>query len=179
MLQGVIYCTDKTLKQELRTIFSDINFLNVQYIENSAAIKNVLKKESILFLLLSFEEEEDIIPILKLHKEYPYPFLILYHKTLNARNISQTELNNFSHIIVGDGRKENLFYLLNNLSETYWKKIPYHIVGVSYHKLSTRLKKVMHYIETHDLKDCNSARIAEYLNISKGYFSQEFKRKQI
>jgi AraC-like DNA-binding protein len=34
----------------------------------------------------------------------------------------------------------------------------------------------MNYIETHDLKDCGTAKISEYLDISAGYFSQEFKR---
>ena len=177
MLKGVIYCTVETLKEELYSLFSNITFLCIQFIDKPEDLKLTLKKNSILFLLLALENETETIPILKLHRNYPHSFLILYHKTLNARYITQSELSSFNHIIVGDGRQENLYNLVYNLSETYWKKIPYHRMGLSYQKLSTRLKKVMHYIETHDLKECNSARIAEHLEISKGYFSQEFKRE--
>jgi AraC-like DNA-binding protein len=64
-----------------------------------------------------------------------------------------------------------------NLTKSYWKKIPYERYDISYEDLSPRMKKIMNYIETHDLKKCGTAEIANYLGISQGYFSQEFKKE--
>ena len=77
---------------------------------------------------------------------------------------------------MGENRIKDLSRVLLQLTRDYWKKIPYDKFSISYEKLSPRLKKVMNYIETHDLKECDTAKISEYLDISSGYFSQEFKR---
>jgi AraC-like DNA-binding protein len=87
-----------------------------------------------------------------------------------------SDLGCFSHIIVGENRVKELSQVLLQLTRDYWKKIPYEKFALNYERLSPRLKKVMNYIETHDLKDCGTAKIAEHLDISSGYFSQEFKR---
>jgi AraC-like DNA-binding protein len=177
MLQGIVYCTVPALRPELEIIVRKFPSIDVQFINDSGGIKNILHANTVLFLLLSTEEINDIKSILQLYKRYPQSFLIFYHHSLNARHSTQSVLGYFSNIIIGDGRKKNLQYLLQDLNKTYWKKIPYMEMGLAYQNLSSRIKKVMHYIETHDLKECNSTNIAQYLNISKGYFSQEFKRE--
>ena len=80
MLKGVIYCTVETLKEELYSLFSNITFLCIQFIDKPEDLKFTLKKNSILFLLLALENETETIPILKLHRNYPHSFLILYQK---------------------------------------------------------------------------------------------------
>jgi AraC-like DNA-binding protein len=177
MLKGIIYCTIPSLRSELEKIVTKIKTVDVLIITDPLVIKNTVKKNSILFLLLSIEKEKDIKSIFQLYKKYPQSSLIFYHNTLNVQNITQSELCYFNYIIIGDGREKNLQGLIEKLSGTYWKRIPYQQMEIPYQNLSTRIKKVMHYIETHDLKECNSAKIANHLDISPGYFSQEFKRE--
>ena len=64
-----------------------------------------------------------------------------------------------------------------NSQKNFWKKIPIRDFGIDYNQLSPRMKRVVTYIETNDLKYCNAVRIAGFLDISPGYFSQEFKRE--
>jgi AraC-like DNA-binding protein len=177
MLKGIIYCKVPSLRTELEKVLGNITAIDIHFITNPQTLMHQLKKQSILFLLLTAETENDIKSILQQYKKHPQSFLIFYHKALNVQNITQSDLCYFSYIIIGDGREKNLHCLIETLSETYWKKIPFQRIGITYHKLSNRIKKVMHYIETHDLKECNSAKIANHLNISQGYFSQEFKRE--
>lgn len=177
MLQGIVYCTVPELKPELEIVVSKFASIHVQFINNSIDIKNVLHTNTVLFLLLSTEDLNDIISIIQQYKQYPQSYLVFYHHTLNTRNTTQSNLGYFSNIIIGDGRQKNLQRLLQNICETYWKKIPYSEMGLTYQKLSSRIKKVMNYIETHELRECNSSKIAHSLHISKGYFSQEFKRE--
>jgi AraC-like DNA-binding protein len=115
--------------------------------------------------------------LIKLNQQFPQIYFIYYYPTLNVNNFRYSDFSSFSHIVVGEKRAKDLAEILSSLIKTYWKKIPYRKFGMTYDALSPRLKRVMNYIETHELRDCSTNKIAAYLDISSGYFSQEFKRE--
>jgi YesN/AraC family two-component response regulator len=80
-------------------------------------------------------------------------------------------------MIIGENRKKNLEELIFNLKENFWRKIPYNKLGIKLENLSPRMKNVIQYIETAPIGECNINAISKHLNISAGYFSQEFKRE--
>jgi len=115
--------------------------------------------------------------ISRIHNRFPFIYLIYYYPKLNIDNFQFSDFIYFSYLLAGENRIEELNNIFKNLSQSYWKKIPFDKIGIMYNKLSPRLKRVMDYIETHDIKSSSTARLANFLDISQGYFSQEFKKE--
>ena len=177
MLQGIVYCSEQKLQQEISEILYSIPRVSANFLNDMNKVQEFLSEHTVLFILISVNNSENISPLIKLYNRYPQVYFIYYYPALNINNFQQSDFIYFSHIVVGMNREKNLNSILINLTNNYWKKIPYENLGVMFDDLSPRLKKVMNYIETNDLKKCSIAKISDYLNISQGYFSQEFKRE--
>lgn len=177
MLNGIIFSSENKMHEEVKSILSDLPKIEIHYLSEISQVVDFLKENPVLFVLISARKASDTKPLLNLYNRFPQIYFIYYYHTLNIDNFQQADFTYFSHIVVGDGRRKNLIEILTQLTINYWKKIPYPAMAINYELLSPRLKKVMNYIETHDLKNCSIAKIAKYLSISQGYFSQEFKRE--
>ena len=140
-------------------------------------IDRFLREHSALFILIAIGPNGALDNLLKLNQRFPQIHFIYYYPTLNVNNFRYADFSVFSHIVVGEKRRKDLSDILLSLTKTYWKKIPYRKLGMVFDSLSPRLKRVMNYIETHELRDCSTNKIAGHLEISPGYFSQEFKRE--
>ncbi len=104
------------------------------------------------------------------------PF-IYYSRSLLLANDSIWNPRENLYFVVGEERKQHLARLIKTLLKNHWRRIPYEKLGLDYNRLSPRMKKVMEYIETTDLQNCDIFHIANYLKITPGYFSQLFKHE--
>ncbi len=177
MLKGIIYYTEEKIKNEVDRVLEQVPGLDIHFYTKADQVYQYLRSKTSLFILIAVDDAEAIKELLHLYNRYPQIYFVYYYHTLNIDNFQQSEFNNFSHIVIGENRKQSLIEILAGLTKNYWKKIPYNEIEIKYDLLSPRLKKAMGYIETHDLKDCSIAKISKFLHISQGYFSQEFKRE--
>ena len=160
MLESIVLCSDPEICAEINEVVSHIPHIITHKYSTIELVEKFLNKNSVQFIIIA----EAMAGISD------------FNPTLNVDNFHYSDLSYFSHIIIGERRIKGLSEIFLQLSRDYWKKIPYDKFSLVYDKLSPRLKKVMNYIETHDLKDCGTSQISKYLAISSGYFSQEFKR---
>ncbi len=177
MLEGLIYCKEENIKNEFFKYFSNDTQIKAKILSREKDIENYLLEKTTWFIIFATAPEENIDSIIKIHKTYPHLYLIYYYPELNIDNFQYSDFIYFSYLIVGDKRREYLAKIFSDISQTYWKKIPFDNFGITYTKLSSRLQKVMNYIETHDIKKSSTSKLADYIRISRGYFSQEFKRE--
>lgn len=177
ILESVVLCSDNVIGLEINEVVSHLPHIVAHRYATIDEIEKFLTVNSTQFIIIADELSDNKDDILRLFKRYPYIYFIYFHPMLNISRFHYSELAKFSHIIVGEHRVKALSEILLQLTRDYWKKIPYRNFNLAYEKLTPRLKKVMNYIETHDLKDCDTAKISQHLEISPGYFSQEFKRE--
>jgi YesN/AraC family two-component response regulator len=177
MISGIVVCEESDLKKELINYFYAISHVGAKIISNQSDIENQKMINSARFIVFAQKEIDDFSIIKKLHRDYPHLYLYYYYPFLSIDNGQFGDYSYFNQIIVGDHRTKNLTRIFNKIYQNYWKKIPYENIGISYENISPRLKRVISYIETHDIKNCSTAKLSEYLNISQGYFSQEFKKE--
>jgi AraC-like DNA-binding protein len=177
MFRSLVYCGDKNLKNEILRVFNTIPAIQVEYFSAFAELDEFFP-DSLPFLIIIAENFSASYGNLhSLFSNYPQTYFIYYYPFLQSDALTFGELENFSHIIAGEKREQYLEGILKELVRNFWKKIPYGKLGFSYGQLSLRIKKVMNYIESQDLKNCVTAKIARQLDISQGYLSQEFKRE--
>jgi AraC-like DNA-binding protein len=176
-LECVILCSDDKLIGEISDVISHIPRISAHFYKDLNKFRLFLSDNPNSFALIATKQNGDAPALLKLYADFPQVYFIYYYHSLNINNFEYTNFTNFSFIVIGENRIILLSEIILNLTRSYWKKIPYEKFNISYENLSPRLKRVMNYIETHDLKRCGTAEIADYLNISQGYFSQEFKRE--
>ncbi len=177
MIEGIIYCKDENLKNEFIDYFSNNKVIKVTLIRGEEDFENLKLINSAWFIIFAVNQIEDFTVIKKLHKNHPHIYLYYYYPLLSIDNSQYSDYSYFNQIIVGENRTENLTSIFDQMLQSYWKKIPFERIGISYDKLSPRLRKIINYIETHEIKNCSTAKLAEYLDISQGYFSQEFKKE--
>ena len=177
MFRSLIYCTDKNLKSEIVRVFNTVPAIQVEYFSNYTE-PDKSRPGSAPFLIIVAENLNAAAGNIRtLYANYPQAYFVYYYPFLQSNALKFGEMENFSHIIVGDKRELHLETILVDLVRNFWKKIPYEKLGFSYDHLSVRIKKVMNYVEAHELKNCVTAKIARQLEISQGYLSQEFKRE--
>lgn len=177
MLESVVFCSEEKICKEISEVIANIPRVITNFYSDLTKFKLFLSDHSVLFAIVAIGEKESSDRLVRLTGQFPQTYFIYYYPNLNIDNFHYFDYQNFSHLVVGEKRKAHLSEILLGLTKDYWKKIPFERLKISYGKLSPRLKKVMNYIETHDLKNCDTANIANFLNISQGYFSQEFKRE--
>jgi len=177
MLEGIIYCKEESVKSEFYKYFADHNQIKASIVSNEDELNDILVGKTNWFIIIASKPDKAMENISQIHSRFPHIHLIYYYPKLNIDNFHYSDFIHYSYLLVGDNRIEELNRIFNDLAQSYWKKIPFAKVGIVYDKLSPRLKKVMNYIETHDIKSSSTARLSSYLRISQGYFSQEFKRE--
>jgi AraC-like DNA-binding protein len=177
MIEGIIYCNDDNLKNEFIDYFSDNKLIKVTLISNENDFDNLKLIDSAWFIIFAVNQIVDFTVIKKLHKNHPHIYLYYYYPLLSIDNSQYSDYSYFNQLIVGENRTENLTAIFDQMLQSYWKKIPFENLGISYDKLSPRLKRIINYIETHEIKYCSTAKLSEHLDISQGYFSQEFKKE--
>lgn len=176
MLESIVLCSDSDICAEINEVVSNIPHIITYHFSTIDQVEKFLANKSVQFIIMAEDINSISINLCKLNESYPQIYFIYFSPALNVDNFHYCDLIYFSHIIIGEHRISGLSEILLQLTRDYWKKIPYHKFDLIYNKLSPRLKKVMNYIETHDLKECGTSHIARHLDISSGYFSQEFKR---
>ena len=177
MIEGIIYCKEDNLKNEFIDYFSDNKLIKVTLISDENDLDNSKLINSAWFIIFAVKPRNNLSIIKKLHKSYPHIYFFYYYPTLKIDNSQYSDYSYFNQLIVGENRTANLTMIFNQMLQSYWKKIPIEKLGISYDKLSPRLKSIINYIETHEIKSCSTAKLSEYLEISQGYFSQEFKKE--
>ncbi|MFC2088223.1 helix-turn-helix domain-containing protein [Calditrichota bacterium] len=177
MLEGIIYCKEKEIENELLKNTFNNNLINAKILSKKNDLEKHLLQNHTWFIIIAEKSTQNINYITEINNNYPHIYLIYYYPEFNVDNLHYSDFIRFSYIVIGEKRKEKLKEIFRVLSQTFWKKIPFEQVGITYNKLSPRLKDVMNYIETHDLKSSSTLKLSTYLRISQGYFSQEFRRE--
>jgi len=177
MFRSLIYCTDKNLKSEIVRVFEGMPAIQVEYFSAYDELDKSLPGSVPFLIIVADNFSAAAGNIRTLYANFPQTYFVYYYPFLQSNALKFGELGNFSHIIVGEKRELHLQTILHDLVRNFWKKIPYEKLGFAYDHLSVRIKKVMNYVEAHELKNCVTAKIARQLEISQGYLSQEFKRE--
>jgi AraC-like DNA-binding protein len=178
MYKGLIVTQDDTIRQEIAILLDNVGEIKGEFVNSLDEIDNACPYLDHLFVLVSDLNHQTIKNISETQLHTPDLSIIFYNHSLNYVEIPDV-LHTFSRVklIIGENRKSNLKDLFIQLKKDFWRKIPYVKLGVKYENLSQRMKDAMNYIETAPIRDCNIIAIADHLNISAGYFSQEFKRE--
>ncbi len=176
VLECVILCADQEICTEISEVVGHIPHIVRHHFSNVSDLEDFLESRTVQFVIMADEIAHISAGLLQLNEKFPQIYYIYFSPALHVDNFRYSDLASFSHIIIGEARIKRLSEILLQLTRDYWKKIPYNKFDLVYDQLTPRLKKVMNYIETHDLKECGTSHIAKYLDISSGYFSQEFKR---
>ncbi|RMH61315.1 MAG: AraC family transcriptional regulator [Calditrichaeota bacterium] len=176
MYKGIMVSEDSQLVDECYEIVARHTNLELDLIDHLDSI-NPEEIYNFLFIILTSLDENKLQRLRDIQSQVPGLTGILYNHSLNFREIPDLSLGSKVKMIIGENRKTDLKEILTQISENYWRKIPYEQLGINYARLSPRMKKTMQFIESAPIRDCNIATLSAYLNISPGYFSQEFKRE--
>jgi len=176
-IECALLCRDDYLKKELADIFLGNPHLITHYFLDVDDLTDFLISGPVQFVIISVSADNLTEEYFLLQEKFPQLYFIYYFPTFNVDNFHYNNFGHFANLIVGENRIEYLSEILIQLTSSFWKKIPIQDFGIDYSRLSPRMKRVIYYIETHELKYCNALRIAEFLEISPGYFSQEFKKE--
>ncbi|MCK4796446.1 MAG: AraC family transcriptional regulator [Spirochaetes bacterium] len=177
MIEGIIYCKEDNLKNEFIEYFSDNKLIKVTLISDEKDFENLKLINSAWFIIFAVNQINELNLLKRLRKNHPHMYFYYYYPLLTIDNSQYSDFSYFNQLIVGENRTANLTLIFNQMLQSHWKKIPIENLGISYDKLSPRLKSIINYIETHEIKNCSTAKLSEYLDISQGYFSQEFKKE--
>lgn len=177
MFNSIVVSDDDLIKEETAQIISDTGAIKTTFFHSFHQLALDELNLDYLFILLSdfdlgFKEKSEY---LKHHM--PQTPVIFYNHSLSIENISDVPESAHIRLIVGEKRKHDLRALLNELKENHWRHIPLKTFGIERDSLSPRMLKALDFIESSEIKLCNTVNIAKFLKISPGYFSQEFKRE--
>lgn len=177
MYNSIIATDNEQIRNECEKIIFGMGEIKVNYLKNINEVDLNGSTLNCLFILIT-EINNDIVKKIKtLQNNSPDLSVIFYNHSLTLSGLDNTGIMPDIKLIVGDNRRESLNDLLLNIKKNYWRVIPYKQLQIDYNALSPRIKKALEFIESSNISDCNIRNIASYLNISIGYFSQEFKRE--
>lgn len=176
MYKGLIITDDSQIRLECEAIVRDSGFIYLETLKSAAEL-NSGDLINFLFVLVTDFDEQLFRRIAHIQKKSLGLNFIFYNHSLNFSAFSRFTHTSKVKLIIGENRKANLRDLLDGVKENYWRKLPYQELGIQYGGLSPRMKRVMRYIESAPLAECNINSLSSYLSISAGYFSQEFKRE--
>lgn len=175
MYYGKIATDNSLLRDECKRVIVEQGGIDVEYLSDISLLNPAPQNFNLLFIIFSEINPDVLKKFGILQKRIPNLALILYNHSLTLPNLN--ELNGFPVIklVVGENRKTLLKEELSTLKKNYWRNIPFGKFQISYDQLSPRIKKALKFIESADISKCNMNTIANYLQISPGYFSQQFK----
>ncbi|KAA3613214.1 MAG: AraC family transcriptional regulator [Calditrichaeota bacterium] len=177
MYKGLIVTQDDKIRQEIASLLNTVGEIKGDFVNSLDEVNKNGAYLDYLFILVSDLNHQTIKSISNTQLYTPDLSTIFYNHSLNYVEIPEIARTSKVKMIIGENRKSNLSELFVQLKNDFWRKIPYEELGIKYDLLSKRMKEAMDYIETAPIRDCNIIAISDYLNISAGYFSQEFKRE--
>lgn len=177
MYHCYIFTTDPAIKTECSSIINQVNEIEIRTVQRIDGIDWNNGFSNCLFILITEINEDILEMITHVQNKIPDLSIIFYNHSLVLSNLKALGDTPRMNLIIGDNRKSILHELVRNLKENYWRKIPYEQFQIPFDKLSPRLQKAFQFIESSDISACNINTIANHLDISPGYFSQEFKRE--
>ena len=177
MYQGFIVSEDSKIIEECSSIINEIGKIEIQIFPALVATAINNAAQNLLFIVLTEINEQNLSVLTKTQKMFPDVTIILYNRSLNLSNLNQLNHLSLFYLIVGEERLKILQQTVEKLKKNYWRTIPFEDFGIQFDRLSPRIQRALKFVETADIGECNISGIADYLNISPGYFSQEFKRE--
>lgn len=177
MYSGLIITKDAHILAECSEITASITNLTSKVFRSFDDLEAKINISNHLFVIVSELDSEVFKYISKYNGGITGPVVLFYNHSINYDELPEVNSGSKVKMIIGDNRKTNLKNQIIQLQAKFWRRIPYSKLGINIKQLSSRMKQVMQYIETEPIRDCNINSIATYLNISPGYFSQEFKRE--
>lgn len=175
--QGLIITKDKQILEECCKTIDELGDIKTDYIQSINELEDDNNLINYLFVILSDLEQEVLNRIMEVQLKVPGLSTVFYNHSLNYVEYPFITGSSNIKMIIGENRESNLAKLLKNIKNNFWRRIPYNKMGIKYNDLSARMKDVIQYIETAPISECNINAISSHLNISSGYFSQEFKRE--
>lgn len=177
MYNGIIVTDDDQLKTECNEIISKVKDIRIQFFKSLTDLDLNGYYLNYLFVLVTTVDASSRITMSKIQKKSPKLPFILYNHTLALPNLNELSAGTDFKLIVGENRKSVLYNVLYQIKKDYWRAIPFERFGINYELLSSRIKKALSYIQSASISECNITNISMFLDISPGYFSQEFKRE--
>ena len=177
MYQGLIITDDQQIREESYTILNKFGDIKIECINSIDELDEDNDLIYYLFVLVTDLDQTVLRRITDVQTKIPGLSSIIYNHSLNFVDFPFLVANTNVKMIIGENREANLKNLIINLKTNFWRKIPFGKMGIKIDDLSPRMKNVIQYIETAPMSKCNINAISSYLNISAGYFSQEFKRE--
>ncbi len=177
MYKGLIVTQDETIRQEVASLLNNVGEIKADFVNSFTDGDKTNTYIDYLFILVSDLDHQTIRNISEIQLHTPDLSTIFYNHSLNYIDIPESARTSKVKLIIGENRKSNLTELFIQLKKDFWRKIPYDELGIKYENLSKRMKDALNYIETAPIRECNITAISDHLNISAGYFSQEFKRE--
>lgn len=177
MYTGLVIINDEKIREECVKIIENTGDIETIIVENIDELDQGKTYFNYLFIIISDLDHDVIKKIADMQFSAPGLSTIFYNHSLNFIELPEIARSSKVKMIIGENRKANLEELLEQIKENFWRRIPYEQLGIDYEELSPRMKRVMQYIESEPISDCNINALSTHLNISAGYFSQEFKRE--
>jgi len=177
MYKGLIISQDDLIKQEITSLLDNVGEIKGDFVNSLDEIDKSSTYFDYLFILVTDLNHQTLRNISDTQLQTPDLSIIFYNHSLNYIEMPEIARTSKVKLIIGENRKSNLSELFTQLKNDFWRKIPYAGFGIKFENLSKRMKETMNYIETAPMRDCNIIAISDHLNISAGYFSQEFKRE--
>ncbi len=177
MFYGIVICSDDKLKGECLSIVDICTGIEPRVYKSIAELKTDQILINYLFIIVCDLNGEILEKIAHLENTTPGLTAIFYNHSLTVSDFPEVNRSPKVKMVIGEKRQEALKELILSLKQNYWRKIPYAQFNIDFDMLSPRMKKVMNIIETAAISKCNITNLASKLNLSPGYFSQEFKRE--
>jgi YesN/AraC family two-component response regulator len=174
---GLIVTRDKGIKQECESVIARLGNIRGKYVSDINEFDSKYSYFNYLFILFSDISEATLQKVNIAQKQVPDLSAIFYNRSLTISDLSELDDRPTLNFIVGENRQEHFNNLLIEIKNKYWRKIPYKKFDINYESLSPRMKKTMLFIESEQISKCTIVNISKYLDISPGYFSQEFKKE--
>jgi len=177
MFNSIVITQNDLIRNECKQIINEIGDIHSEFYEN---FKQVTPKDfnlNYLFVLLSEMGPDSKEALDAVRKKLIYVPFIFYNHSLSLENIANDAENEPIRLIVGEERKKALKEVLQELKAKHWRRIPLDKFHINPAKVSERILKAIKFIEQSEVDECTSMNIARHLNISSGYFSQEFKKE--
>jgi len=177
MYQGFIISEDDQIIEECCSIIDEIGKIEVQTFPALVTPTINDAAQNLLFIVLTEINQQNLSMLANTQKIFPGVTVIFYNRSLNLSNLTQLNHLSLFYLIVGEDRLKILQQTLEKLKKNYWRTIPFEEFGIQFDRLSPRIQSALRFIETANIGECNISGLADYLHISPGYFSQEFKRE--
>lgn len=174
----IIIHQNSTQINRISTALTKLKDWHLFFIDTSADHPGSFPKDIEVHFIVFVQNIENIYSnaILNIPLRDPQIIKIYYASYLKNAQFVKIYENGINCCIVGESRDKHLIDLLQQMWLQHWKRIPETLKARNGSKHSARAKKIIQYIENKPLNCANVADLARYLNLSQGYFREEFRR---